>query len=415
MSRPRIESLYSRCTASPRKRLPKNLAPASSLLVALATVATTARLALRSVLTKQTVAPVIVVGGIDASIHPSPKRKVRKASHQEQIGRQNERKRKAVHAQAHARATTLVAEERMKPKENRRTTAQVIAQVEGEFRARGYGVTLSKNTINRYVALCMLGTFPLVRGYEGMMPKHAFELLVLAMELFVQISNVNSIDAKRLTLMMAVNTCCGVAPAECRAKHSLYDRVMKSTIVLLNADVSPAVEERHVRWRFNNFRAFLIEFDFAGVGDNGEPTFTKAQLRRIMNVYKTEISLDASNTRAGGRPAVSFHDPHLPLTSRSKAKSLLACTGIFGSSSAGECVPPHFQLPTSVTAKEREKIRFEFLTHTLDTPGRFGCAEERIWPCTIGMNEKGVMTDNEFKKYIDNSINIQSQNDYSTT
>ena len=85
-------------------------------------------------MTKQTVAPVIVVGGIDASIHPSPKRKVQKTSHQEQIGKQNERKRKAVHAQAHARATTLVAEERMKPKENCRTTVQVIAQVEGEFR-----------------------------------------------------------------------------------------------------------------------------------------------------------------------------------------------------------------------------------------------------------------------------------------
>jgi hypothetical protein len=132
----------------------------------------------------------------------------------------------------------------MKPKENLRTTVQVIAQVEGEFRARGYGVTLSKNTINRYVALGMLCTFPLVRGYEGMMPKHAFELLVLAVESFVQISNVNSIDAKRSKLMMAGNMCCGVAPAECRAKHSLYDQVIKSTIVSLNADVSPAVEER---------------------------------------------------------------------------------------------------------------------------------------------------------------------------
>jgi hypothetical protein len=77
----------------------------------------------------------------------------------------------------------------MKPKENRRTTAQVIAQVEGEFRARGIGVTLSKNTINRYVSLAMFGTFPLVRGYKGMMPKHAFELLVLAVESFVQIRN----------------------------------------------------------------------------------------------------------------------------------------------------------------------------------------------------------------------------------
>ena len=127
----------------------------------------------------------------------------------------------------------------------------------------------------------------------------------------------NSIDAKRLTLMKAVNTCGGVAPVECRAKHSFYDRAMKSMIVSLNADVSPAVEERRVRWTtyanldawFDNFRAFLIEFDFAGVGDDGEPTFTEAQLRRIMNVDKTEISLGTSNTKAGGRPAMSFHDP----------------------------------------------------------------------------------------------------------
>jgi hypothetical protein len=235
----------------------------------------------------------------------------------------------------------------------------VIAQVEGEFRARGYGVTLSKNTINRYVAHCMLGTFPLVRGYKGMMPKHAFQLPVLAVESFIQISNVNSIVApKRSTLMTAVNTCCGVAPAECSAKHSLYNQVMKSTNVSLNADVSHAVEERRVQWTtyanldtwFDNFRTFLIEFDFAGVGDDGESTFTEAQLRQIMNVDETEISLDASNTRARGRPAVSFHDPHLLSTSRSTAKSLLACTGIFGSSAAGECVPPHFQLPTSAMA-----------------------------------------------------------------
>ena len=197
------------------------------------------------------------------------------------------------------------------------------------------------------------------------MPKHSFQLLVLAVESFIQISNVNSIDAKRSMLMMAVNTCCGVAPAECMVKHSLYNQVMKSTNVSLNADVSPVVKERRIRWTtyanldawFNNFRAILIEFDFAGVGDNGDPTFTEAQLHQIMNVDETEISLDASNTRAGGRPAVSFHDPHLPATSRSTAKLSLACTGIFGSSTAGECVPLHFQLPTSATAEKREKIQ----------------------------------------------------------
>ena len=106
-----------------------------------------------------------------------PPRKTQKTSYQEQIARQNKRKHRAIHGQAHAHATTLVTKERAKEdKENRRTTAEVIEQVEGEFRARGFPVTLSKPTINQYVALNMIGTFPLVRGYEGVMPHAAFEL-----------------------------------------------------------------------------------------------------------------------------------------------------------------------------------------------------------------------------------------------
>jgi hypothetical protein len=110
--------------------------------------------------------------------------------------------------------------------------------------------------------------------------------------------------------------------------------------------------------------------------------------------------------QAGGRPAVLFHDPQLPLTSRAVAKSSLACTGIFRSNAVGKCIPLHWQLPMSATAKEQEKIRFEFLTHVLYTRGRFGfgCEEERTWPATIGMNKKGGMTDNEFEEYIKNSI-----------
>ncbi len=165
----------------------------ASSVLALMSVAMTARPALRTIMPNPTVAPVVTVGGVNAGILPSPERKVRKMLHQEQIGKQNERKCKAVHAQAHARATTLVAKEKAMPKEDRQTTVQVIAQVKGEFRARGYGVTLSKNTINRYVALNMIGTFPLASGYKGMMTKHAFELLVLAVETYIQISNVNTV------------------------------------------------------------------------------------------------------------------------------------------------------------------------------------------------------------------------------
>jgi hypothetical protein len=168
---------------------------AASTVLALVSVATMATPVLQTITPNPTVAPVITVGGFNAGILPSPERKVRKTLHQEQIGKQNKRKRKVVHAQAHARATTLVAEERAMPKEDHQTTVHVIVQVKGEFRARGYGMTLSKNTINRYVALNMIGTFSLARGYKGMMPKHAFELLVLAVELYIQISNVNAVSS----------------------------------------------------------------------------------------------------------------------------------------------------------------------------------------------------------------------------
>ena len=264
------------------------------------------------------VAPVIAMSGIDASIFLSPERKVRKTSHQVQIGKQNKRKSKAIHAQAHMHATPLVSEERAMPREDRQKIAHVIAQVHREFSAWGYGVTLSKNTINRYVALGMVGTFPLARRFKGMMPRHAFELLVLAGESYFQICSVNSIDTKQSKLMMAVNTCCGVAPAECRTMHSVYHQVMKLTNVSLNADVPPAVKDRRVQWTtyanldawFDNFWAFLIKFDFAGIENNGaELMFMEAQLRWIKNINKTEVSLDAHNTKADGRPAVLFHNP----------------------------------------------------------------------------------------------------------
>ena len=62
---------------------------------------------------------------------------MRKTSHQKQINNQNERQRKAVHAQAHARVTTLVTKERVMPKKVRQTAVQVIAQVEGGVQGVG--------------------------------------------------------------------------------------------------------------------------------------------------------------------------------------------------------------------------------------------------------------------------------------
>jgi hypothetical protein len=56
-------------------------------------------------------------------------------------------------------------------------------------------------------------------------------------------------------------------------------------------------------------------------------------------------------------------------------------------------------------AEECKKLWFEFLTHVCNTRGRFGCDKERVWLCMlIGLNEKGGMNNEEFDKYINNSI-----------
>ncbi len=80
-------------------------------------------------------------GGV-AGIVPSLPRKVRKTSHQHQINRQIKQKPNAIFNQAQASMTTLVAKKRSKKKENQCMATQVIKQVKGEFRVRGFGVTL---------------------------------------------------------------------------------------------------------------------------------------------------------------------------------------------------------------------------------------------------------------------------------
>ncbi len=257
---------------------------------------------------------------------------------------------------------------------------------------------MSKLTINQYVVLNMIGTFPLARGYEGAMPHAAFELLVIVAESFIKIKGVNIDHIERNMLMIMFNELCGVTSSKGRVKDNMFERVMRATNVSLNASVSPEVKDRRVRWTtYSNLHAWFV-IGFTTI------IISEAMMRRIANINETEVSFDSSKTNAGGRQAVSFHNPHFPLTQRPAAKSSLSCTGIFGSNAAGECVPIHWQLPTAVTTEDREKLRFNLLRYVSSTRGRFGCKEERVWSCTIGLNEKGSMNDEESDKYIDNSI-----------
>jgi hypothetical protein len=87
----------------------------------------------------------------------------------------------------------------------------------------------------------------LARGYDGTMPPHAYNVLVLAAESFIQINQVNSIVVEWSQILTKVKECCGVLPLEYTMRRSLYDQVMRAPNISLNADVSPAVKERRVQ------------------------------------------------------------------------------------------------------------------------------------------------------------------------
>jgi hypothetical protein len=118
---------------------------------------------------------------------------------------------------------------------------------------------------------------------------------------------------------------------------------------------------------------FLIEFEFAVVGCNGEPVFDEKMMHQILKLDAMDISINGSKTIVGGRPEVSFYDPHPPmptLTSANHCRAALAFLEV----TLQDSVPVHWQLPLSVAAEEM-RLCFKFLRHVLNTRGRFGYEE----------------------------------------
>jgi hypothetical protein len=146
---------------------------------------------------------------------------------------------------------------------------------------------------------------PLMRGYEGVIPKAAFDLLVLTVESFIQIEQLNSKVIMWKQLLIVLNKLCGIK-LDIRVKENMLEWVMAATMVSLNANVAVAIKERRLMWTtydnlfnwFMLFKAFLLKYGFATPGNDSKhhPIFNKAMLRCIINVNKTKILLDGSNT-----------------------------------------------------------------------------------------------------------------------
>jgi hypothetical protein len=92
-------------------------AAAVSALLSLLATAIVGRVALAAITPVPVAGPILPAAGVAAL--PLPPRKRRKASHQEQIARQNKRKHRAVKGQAHARATIGSSQRLQRPRNAR--------------------------------------------------------------------------------------------------------------------------------------------------------------------------------------------------------------------------------------------------------------------------------------------------------
>jgi hypothetical protein len=116
----------------------------------------------------------------------------------------------------------------------------------------------------------MIGSAPLARGYEGIIPKAAFKLFVLAVESFMQIMQLNSEVIVWKQLLVMVNKMCRIASID-RLKENMLDWVMWLMPVSFDAIVAPPVEERRLLWTtydnlhtwFMSFKEFYLKFKFA--------------------------------------------------------------------------------------------------------------------------------------------------------
>ena len=106
----------------------------------------------------------------------------------------------------------------------------------------------------------------------------------------------------------------------------------------------------------------------------------------------------------GGRPTISYVNPNLPQLGKSSAKTNVTTTLITGSSASGKALPPHFQFSTKAKSIDTMRFRKETVVYMHNVRGKFGNNESKLWPCTVGLNEKGGMDDAEFEKYIQSSI-----------
>ena len=139
---------------------------------------------------------------------------------------------------------------------------------------------------------------------------------------------------------------------------------------------------------FDEWGLFCVSNGFATRTDQGEVIFSETQKRRIINIDKTNLSLDGSDGGRGGRPACSITIKHCQRPGTAQNKAGLSSSLMCGSNAAGEAMPLHVMF-SSKAEEENMAVKLSWIDGLPSVSGMFGHDEVKTFPASVTVNEKG--------------------------
>lgn len=353
-------------------------------------------------------------------------KKTRRSSHQKQDMDAITARRKANESKALKQVTLTVAENWKKYAQgnNRRTTiAAECRRVNAEMKSNVSAVTAA-----RYIREGRVDESPVKHGPPG---KFVACLCVALKGAYTTFMRLKQVEAKeQMTVKhMAKRLVSCVRPAGYKIDGRHFARRFDAeTAHLFMIDQKNNMEKRRVEWTtyhnlsvwFDLWKEFLIEKGFGratridDIDDDsvdgtsrskgkGEIVFFDGQLSRIINIDETDLSLDCTDGKGGGRPAAVRGDPLLPQGADKKNKSSDRCTMLTGSTAAGEAIPPYAHFKSSAKS-QNQRIDVSGWRFICNVEGQFGHDRRKRFLPTVGMNEKGGMNSEALFAYFQANI-----------
>eukprot|EP00536_Pseudo-nitzschia_multiseries_P002414 jgi/Psemu1/5464/gm1.5464_g len=243
----------------------------------------------------------------------------------------------------------------------------------GCFEKNNYGTNINPNTLRNRVRDGLTG--PPRKGRPPILPKMVEDALAEALTTFVALTAAQMKDKPDRQMLLQKVTAClsnGVIPFPLTDPVSLFRRLQPQFADGVEvSDLNSQMEERR--------------------GHEGELYVPPEQLRRIINVDETGLSLDTTTTKSRGRPVTQYGP-----TSRDLP------VGASHANKSRDPMPPHFQLKSMAKDDANKRIQDSFLEelehNTVTGTWGFNKPTER-WS-TVNCNASAGMDGTEFTKVV---------------